>query len=296
MNPDKAAKEYITPHHCGVSAGPQLFHAPQEDLDSGKNITLLWVLLFIIICSSISAVSLYHRNEKLKTEKEYRIHGLRSHITLIYVSLKRLLEKNDFNDPVKSELAWILSQTTRLIDMIPDSRKPEKKDSKQNVSRHDMNSRMGKAKAGTFSDADKHFLTKLDKFVTDNISDDSLNVQMIIEHMCMGRATFYKETKELIGTGIMQYVTDKRMKIAGEMLRNTNLPVTEIAFRVGYKDSRYFSRVFRQVYKATPTAWRKFDSQGRTVPADHFSDSDIKMPGGNSTRHDRKDVRSDGMG
>lgn len=122
------------------------------------------------------------------------------------------------------------------------------------------------AAADTFSNADEQFLLKLDRFIADNISDDSLDAQMIISHMCMGRATFYKKIKEVTGIGIMEYVTGKRMKLAGEMLRTTALPINEIALRVGYADSRYFSRVFKQAYSTTPSAWREQHGSGPDSP------------------------------
>ena len=115
---------------------------------------------------------------------------------------------------------------------------------------------------GTFSNADEQFLLKLDKFIAENISNDTLDAPTIIDHMCMGRATFYKKIKEVTGIGIMEYVAGKRMKIASELLGKSKAPVSEIALRVGYPDSRYFSRVFKQYYKVTPTLWREQNTSG----------------------------------
>lgn len=112
------------------------------------------------------------------------------------------------------------------------------------------------AEESTFSNADEQFLLKLDKFIADNISNDSLNAQMIIEHLCMGRATFYKKVKEITGNGIMEYVTGKRMAIAAELLKTGNMSVADIALRVGYPDSQYFSKVFKQNFNMTPRAFR----------------------------------------
>lgn len=109
----------------------------------------------------------------------------------------------------------------------------------------------------TFSNADEQFMLKLDKFIADNISNDALDALTIADHMCMGRASFYKKVKDVIGMGIMEYVAEKRMKIAAEILVTSKIPVSEVAYKVGYADSRYFSRVFKQYYNVTPTAWRE---------------------------------------
>lgn len=117
----------------------------------------------------------------------------------------------------------------------------------------------------TFSNADEQFLLKLDKFIADNIANDALNAQMIIDHLCMGRATFYKKVKEITGLGIMEYVTGKKMAIAEELLKNSNLSIADIALRVGYPDNQYFSKVFKQNFDVTPRAFRNNLNQEETL-------------------------------
>lgn len=104
---------------------------------------------------------------------------------------------------------------------------------------------------------DREFMDKIDRFIDDNISNDTLNAQMIINYMCMGRASFYKKFKDTSGVGIMEYIAGKRMKIASEMLKDKNIQMSEIALKVGYSDYPYFSRVFKQYYKMSPSAYRK---------------------------------------
>ena len=42
-----------------------------------------------------------------------------------------------------------------------------------------------------------------------------------------------------------------------DMLRNTGLPVTEIALATGFSDSNYFTRQFRNITGLTPSSYRK---------------------------------------
>jgi len=42
-----------------------------------------------------------------------------------------------------------------------------------------------------------------------------------------------------------------------ELLRSSELTVTEIAFDAGFSDSNYFARKFRQVVGTTPSAYRR---------------------------------------
>ena len=112
------------------------------------------------------------------------------------------------------------------------------------------------AAESTFSGADEKFLVKLDAFIEANISNDRLDAQMCIEHMCLGRATFYKKIKEVTGLGIMEYVTRKRMSIAVALLTRTQIPISEIAQKIGYHDNQYFSKVFKQHFGMSPRDYR----------------------------------------
>ncbi len=58
------------------------------------------------------------------------------------------------------------------------------------------------------------------------------------------------------GRGIRTYLIDQRMKQARWFCQHTELPIHEIAIRVGYEDPLYFSRAFRKYHGCTPTQSR----------------------------------------
>ena len=58
-------------------------------------------------------------------------------------------------------------------------------------------------------------------------------------------------------TSIMQYVMQKRMEHALALLDETELSITDISIRCGFKDVEYFSRTFKNLHGMPPTLWRK---------------------------------------
>jgi AraC-like DNA-binding protein len=70
----------------------------------------------------------------------------------------------------------------------------------------------------------------------------------------------------ITGMPPMRYVTRLRITRACELLRTGDGNVTEVAFRVGFGDSNYFSRQFRQVMGCTPREyarrWRRAEPRG----------------------------------
>lgn len=59
-----------------------------------------------------------------------------------------------------------------------------------------------------------------------------------------------------MGCSIKEYITDRRMEAARLFLRSTNLPISEIAEKVGYENYPYFIQNYRKKYNITPKADR----------------------------------------
>lgn len=59
------------------------------------------------------------------------------------------------------------------------------------------------------------------------------------------------------GFTLSSYLTQQRMEKARQLLTQTNLSIKEIAYAIGYRDSHYFSRVFRGSFSVSPSAYRR---------------------------------------
>lgn len=64
--------------------------------------------------------------------------------------------------------------------------------------------------------------------------------------------------KQKTGCNLSDYFTEVRMEHAKRLLRETCLPIKELAEQVGYNDPRYFNKIFRRNFKVTPSVYRKF--------------------------------------
>ena len=70
------------------------------------------------------------------------------------------------------------------------------------------------------------------------------------------RAAFAKRFKHLVGETVFQYLTSLRMQRARQMLRDTALPVYEVAQRAGYDSDLAFTRAFKKNTGQTPRQFR----------------------------------------
>jgi AraC-like DNA-binding protein len=68
--------------------------------------------------------------------------------------------------------------------------------------------------------------------------------------------TLTEHFRKEFGITVMQYVLNKRMELAKELLRDTELTVKDISYRCGFADVEYFSRCFRDNCGNSPARWR----------------------------------------
>ncbi|MFD0202954.1 MULTISPECIES: helix-turn-helix transcriptional regulator [Saccharothrix] len=72
----------------------------------------------------------------------------------------------------------------------------------------------------------------------------------------MGRDRFGRAFKAATGTSPHRYVTQRRVERAAELLARTDLPIAEIALRVGLASQSRLTTVFRTAIGATPHTYR----------------------------------------
>ena len=62
--------------------------------------------------------------------------------------------------------------------------------------------------------------------------------------------------KEQVGLNFSEYLMRKRVQRAKELLVQTNLPISEVAERVGYQTDKYFIKVFKSLENISPSKYR----------------------------------------
>jgi AraC-like DNA-binding protein len=69
--------------------------------------------------------------------------------------------------------------------------------------------------------------------------------------------TLTEHFKKAFGITIMQYVQQRRMALAEQMLLGSNASINEIAVACGFADVEYFSRTFKNIHGISPNRWRR---------------------------------------
>ena len=90
----------------------------------------------------------------------------------------------------------------------------------------------------------------------ENLENFDLNIDLLAKELNMSRTVFFNKLKSLTGYSPVEFVREVRFERAAEYMRDTQLTVSEISYRVGIEDPRYFSRCFKQKFGATPSEYR----------------------------------------
>jgi two-component system response regulator YesN len=86
---------------------------------------------------------------------------------------------------------------------------------------------------------------------------EALNVADLAEHMGISERTLSALFKEKTGYTFLEYLTLYRMQNAARLLQQKEIQVQEVAPEVGYKDYRYFCRVFKGCFGVTPLQYKR---------------------------------------
>lgn len=107
-------------------------------------------------------------------------------------------------------------------------------------------------------------LQKALDFLHGNYSRSDFGMSALAEVAGVSTPTLIRMFHAGLGKTPMEHITEMRMELAKNLLESTQLPVKEIAGRVGYNDPLYFSTVFRNYTGMNPRAYRKFSVPGGT--------------------------------
>ena len=96
---------------------------------------------------------------------------------------------------------------------------------------------------------------KARKFIHEH-SDEKLSLTKVAKSVNTSANHFSEKFKEVTGVNFVDYIARTRAEKAGELLQNSNLRISEIAFGVGFQSLSQFNRVFKKLTGKSPSAYR----------------------------------------
>ncbi|MBR1547898.1 MAG: response regulator [Prevotella sp.] len=100
---------------------------------------------------------------------------------------------------------------------------------------------------------DEEFLQRAIRCVNDHLDDGDYSREAFAADMGASTSTLYNKLRALTGKNVTVFIRDMRIKAACRLAQESpDLRVSDIAYRVGYKDPKYFATTFKKVMGQQP--------------------------------------------
>ena len=189
----------------------------------------------------------YELTEKVKSDPNY------NHLPIILLTART--QEEDEQKALKLGADEFLTKPFRLgdlkirIDNIIENRKRIQQEYTQQTA-EETRSNMAK---DTTPSPDEEFLSRALNLVYEHLQDDNYDRDALAADMGASSSTLYNKLRSITGMNVSAFIRDIRMKEARRMAEeNPNIRVSDLAYRVGFHDPRYFSTCFKKQYGIQP--------------------------------------------
>jgi AraC-like DNA-binding protein len=114
-----------------------------------------------------------------------------------------------------------------------------------------------------YNSPDQKFLQQAIKCINEHIADSDYDRETFAADMGASVSTLYNKLRALTGKNVTSFIRDIRIKTACRLAKeNPDLRVSDIAYRVGFRDPKYFATSFKRVMGVQP---KEYFDQLRTL-------------------------------
>jgi len=110
---------------------------------------------------------------------------------------------------------------------------------------------------GEKSSAENKYIERALKYIHEHFNE-AISLAGVAQQVHRSPEYFSRLFKEVTGENFSVYLINYRLMQAKSLLKNTDLKITEIAYRVGYQNPSYFSRLYKKYMGITPEDERRY--------------------------------------
>ncbi len=261
--------------------GSEIFCLSTQSLTQKKYIlSATWILipyLIVIALLIVMAIRMYMINSrrfrlnKNLTKYIATVHDMQKNLEQLNQSLNDVSVNNGLEEPIHDKIRlaiWRINsmQATlnNLVGLENDTtwiqnQQSYTSDTMQRVQTEQPTLTNNTSLAGTNSsnNNDQFFLEKVFSIIRENYVNPDFNVDHLSQKMGMSRSSFFNKIKAISGQAPADFIRQYRIERAKELLRTKEYTISEVAFKSGFSDVKYFRDVFRKKYNQSPSQYAK---------------------------------------
>jgi len=102
---------------------------------------------------------------------------------------------------------------------------------------------------------DKQFLNRAIEIIEKHMDNSDFDPQGFAREIGMSRTALYGKIKSLTGYSVRDFIVAIRLKRAAQLLKISGLTITEITFKVGFKNPSHFAKAFKKQFGMLPSEY-----------------------------------------
>ena len=102
--------------------------------------------------------------------------------------------------------------------------------------------------------ADRQRVEAVQQYLTHNLSNSAISVTSLAQMATMSLTKFNRLFKELYSVSVKEYLTEKRLQAASELLATHRYTVSQVAVKVGFTNASGLTKLFQKKYGISPKA------------------------------------------
>jgi signal transduction histidine kinase/ligand-binding sensor domain-containing protein/DNA-binding response OmpR family regulator len=107
----------------------------------------------------------------------------------------------------------------------------------------------------TVNSLDKQLIRKAIDYTEANLANPNLSVEELSRELGMSRVHLYKKLLSISGKTPIEFIRIIRLKRAAQLLRESQLSVSEIAYETGFNNLKYFRKYFKDEFGVLPSQY-----------------------------------------
>lgn len=135
-------------------------------------------------------------------------------------------------------------------------------------------------------------LYELDAFIEDQLDNSNLSIVSVCEHLGLSRASLHRVLTKNNLQSLSLYIRQKRLSKAKELLKNTDLRISEVADAVGINSPQNFSKYFNEAYSISPSNYK---NKVKSVESNSEVYTIAVLPFTNLSNNQEQEYFSDGI-
>ena len=101
---------------------------------------------------------------------------------------------------------------------------------------------------------DVAFAERLKQAVDDHLTDPNLNVEFLGSALGLSRTQIFRRVKTITGKGPLDYIRERRLIRADELLRTTDMTVQQVSMELCFSSPGYFTKCYKEYFGHLPSA------------------------------------------